>query len=669
MHHHSLVALKVMRPVEQEDLHGFLNEARMFRLSHPNIVRILDFGVDKNSPFLVMEYAPNGSLRKRHPKGTQLSLSTIITYARQMASALQYAHNEKLIHRDVMPENMLIGSQGEVLLSDFGAALIASTSYIKITHEIIGTLSYMAPEQLQGKPCFASDQYALGITVYEWLSGQLPFHGTVYELFNRQSSTPPPSLRAFAPSLPIDVELVVTKALAKEPEQRFASVQAFATALEQAAQPTARKLYLPPIAAFQSVQLPQTQVALPQSLHVPPTQLALPQSLHVPQTQVILSPPTAVASTMATPPSDKQPAPVHGRISRRRFALATAGLIVGGGIAGWLVEQALSTKAQFQPITQTLPQKVGELLLAYRHGNEVFTVAWSSDGQYISSAGGDGLTKNSSRRGDTTIQVRDFPSGKLVNKYSGHYKVVRSVAWSPILNDHRIVSASEDGTVQVWNVDTNHVVPLLNDSTLKIYTVAWSPKGKLIAAGGDNNTVLVWDSHTTNLIASHTHGGRVYAVAWSPDEKYVASAAADSTVQVWDARTGENIFKPFEHDSPDVGAVAWSLNGNYIASGDFNPDDTVNIWNARTGTFVKPYPAIAGNLIYTLEWSLHNQYVVSGGEDHNVDVWEALTGKHIYSYTHHIAPIMAARWSPSGKYIASCGFDKTVQVWVAPPEN
>src|ERR1700680_1829415 len=117
-----------------------------------------------------------------HPKDTTLPLPTVVSYVKQIADALQYAHDEKLIHRDIKPENMLIGRRNEVLLSDFGIALIAQTSRYQSTQDVIGTVAYMAPEQIQGKPRPASDLYSVGIVVYEWLTGDRPFHGSFTEL-------------------------------------------------------------------------------------------------------------------------------------------------------------------------------------------------------------------------------------------------------------------------------------------------------------------------------------------------------------------------------------------------------------------------------------------------------------------------------------------------------
>jgi serine/threonine protein kinase len=235
------VAIKVLQTkvAGEEDLEGFLKEARTIaHLVHPHIVRVMDFGVDDQTPFLVMDYAPNGTLRQKHPKGSRIPLPAIVPYVRQIAAALQHAHDEKLIHRDVKPENMLLGKNGDVLLSDFGIALVAQSSRYQSTQDVIGTVAYMSPEQIQGKPRPASDQYSLGIVIYEWLSGDRPFHGSFTELCVQHMFAPPPALREKVPGIAPGVEQVIMTALAKEPKQRFASIGAFANAFEQASRAT-----------------------------------------------------------------------------------------------------------------------------------------------------------------------------------------------------------------------------------------------------------------------------------------------------------------------------------------------------------------------------------------------------------------------------------------------
>ena len=232
------VAVKVLHAqLSREDMEKFLKEARTIaRLVHPHIVRVTDFGVEGETPFLVMDYAPNGTLHQRHPFGSILQPALVASYVKQIAEALQYAHNERLIHRDIKPENMLVGRNNEILLSDFGIALVAQSSLYQNTEDVVGTIVYMSPEQINGKPRPASDQYSLAIVAYEWLSGDTPFHGSFTELCTQQMYATPPSIRTKNSSISPEIDQVLQTALAKDPHLRFGSIQAFANALGQAIQ-------------------------------------------------------------------------------------------------------------------------------------------------------------------------------------------------------------------------------------------------------------------------------------------------------------------------------------------------------------------------------------------------------------------------------------------------
>jgi ABC-type transport system substrate-binding protein/serine/threonine protein kinase len=233
-------AIKVLHAhLTESEAEYFQQEAQTIAtLVHPGIVRIFDYDVQEGIPFLVMDYASGGTLRRRYPKGSLVPLPVIVSAVKQVADALQYAHEQKFVHRDVKPENMLLGRRQEVLLTDFGIATIAhSTSSLNSGGEgVSGTLAYMAPEQIEGHPRPASDQYALGIVVYELLCGERPFEGSASEMMAQQLSVPPLPLRERVPAIPVEVEQVVLRALAKDPKARFALVADFATALEQAGQ-------------------------------------------------------------------------------------------------------------------------------------------------------------------------------------------------------------------------------------------------------------------------------------------------------------------------------------------------------------------------------------------------------------------------------------------------
>jgi serine/threonine protein kinase/Tfp pilus assembly protein PilF len=236
IHLETQAAVKVLHTrVGNDDMELFRKEARTIaRLEHPRIVRVLEFGIENFSPYLVMTYAPKGTLRQRYPKGEQLPLQVILPYVKQVAAALQYIHDQKLVHRDVKPENLLLDASENILLSDFGIASLAHTTASQSTLGQAGTPHYMAPEQINHRPGVASDQYALGVIVYEWLCGIRPFQGDMFNVFRQHLEMPPPALRERLSTIPSLVEVVVLKALSKDPKRRFASVKAFANALDQA---------------------------------------------------------------------------------------------------------------------------------------------------------------------------------------------------------------------------------------------------------------------------------------------------------------------------------------------------------------------------------------------------------------------------------------------------
>lgn len=242
-------AIKVLHAMLKDEQKGkFLIEAqRMAELSHPSIIRVFDFAIERDLPYLVMEYAPYGTLRTRHPSGSCLSLETIVPYVKHIAATLQYIHAQKLVHCDIKPENLLLGKNQEILLSDFGIAAIAHKTSSLTMQGWAGTPLYMAPEQSKGRPRAASDQYSLGIVVYEWLSGRAPFQGSVVRLGIEHLHTPAPPLRQQVPELSPAVEQVVLKALAKDPQQRFRTITEFAEALERASQVVQAPVVISPI--------------------------------------------------------------------------------------------------------------------------------------------------------------------------------------------------------------------------------------------------------------------------------------------------------------------------------------------------------------------------------------------------------------------------------------
>jgi serine/threonine protein kinase len=269
LHLGTRAAIKVLQMrVGSTGIEQFRTEARTIAsLLHPHIVRVLDFGVDQDVPFLVMDYAPGGSLRQRYPEGNPVPVASIIAYTKQMAAALQYAHDQHFIHRDVKPGNMLLLNEKTLLLSDFGLVKVAPNSNSYSVQGVAGTAAYIAPEQIQGRPHIASDQYALGTIVYEWLSGTLPFQGSPIEMYGQHLHATPRSLREIMSTISPETETIVFRALAKDPSQRFPRIEDFATALEQAYQSAGNQLTVSDVRP--AFYLPATTKSLESGLSSP----------------------------------------------------------------------------------------------------------------------------------------------------------------------------------------------------------------------------------------------------------------------------------------------------------------------------------------------------------------------------------------------------------------
>ncbi len=227
------VAVKLLHArTSEREVQRFLTQSAMWsKLDHPNIIHVYDFSLTYSGiPYLVTSYAPQGTLRQCYPRGTRLPLVAVVNYVAQIADALHYVHEHQLVHRDVKPQNMLLGAYNEIILNDFGTAIV-SYSLVPNAVDFEGTVLYAAPEQLEGRSLRASDQYALAVMAHELLCGSWPFIGTFEEVTHKHLFEQPPTLHAKGIDVPLAVEEVLQRALSKDPASRFASIQDFANAL------------------------------------------------------------------------------------------------------------------------------------------------------------------------------------------------------------------------------------------------------------------------------------------------------------------------------------------------------------------------------------------------------------------------------------------------------
>jgi eukaryotic-like serine/threonine-protein kinase len=299
------------RPVAVKVLGGWLADDDAFverfrrealaaaRLSHPNLVAVYDAGADDGTRFIVMEHVPGETLAAALARGGAMPAPTAAAIAIDVANALEVAHAAGIVHRDVKPENVMLTADGRAKLTDLGIARGLDGESLTRTASILGTASYVSPEQARGEPVdHRSDLYSLGCVLYQMLTGRRPFEGddpfAVAYLHVHERPTPP---RELEPSVPVALEASVLRAMEKDPDARFPSAAVFAAALGPAASQASREPVTAPLAP--------------------------------------------VGATAPYPPVGPEPPPRHERLPERRgwvpVAVALVVLALLGGIAAALI--------------------------------------------------------------------------------------------------------------------------------------------------------------------------------------------------------------------------------------------------------------------------------------------------------------------------------------------
>lgn len=520
------VAIKLLSlPLDTKTIPDFINEARFGLLQHPNVVRIRDFGLDNGYTYFIMNYLKQGSLRDRHPFNSQLPWPTVALYARQVAEALQYVHDNDIVHRDVKPENLLVSDTGDIQLSDFGIAVISYTEN-EITQAPRGSLHYLAPEQILGHASSTSDQYALGVIMYEWLTGKPPFVGTQDEVIAQHLHARPISLRVKVSSLPPQVDHLVMQMLNKDPESRFKSMREFIIGLERVDISPSSILTTPFTRHEEAVQSLSWSrdgkyiASAGKAIHV--WEAATKHILYTYHGH------TRDIWSVAWSPNNKYIAS-SGEDEIIHVWEAATGYIVTSYAkhlqtvrsVGWSPSGKFIASASDDAVVHVWDVDTGQTLTSYlQHGERVLGLAWSPDGMYIASGGN-----------DCVIRIWEAATGNYRSLYRGHIDRVTSVAWSP--DGTHIASASDDSTIQAWEAATGRPLAVYTGHNQAVTSVAWSPNGSYLASGSWDKTVRVWDIESQAcLMKDENHTQWVNAVTWSPNSKHIASASWDTTVRI-----------------------------------------------------------------------------------------------------------------------------------------
>jgi WD40 repeat protein len=360
----------------------------------------------------------------------------------------------------------------------------------------------------------------------------------------------------------------------------------------------------------------------------------------------------ALEQAQALAMKEQQRAEEQARASRRFrwFTIALAISLIGAlGTAGFAIRETFRAEQQTKLATQrsleaTALNHIGELDLSLLLSMEAFRM------------------DDRPERGSVLRKVLQ-QSPRFITFLHGHTDSVQSVAWSP--KGKILASGSKDNGIRLWDVVTRHSLgPPLTGHAGTVRSVAWSPDGKTLASGSDDNTVILWDVTTHQPIGSPLtgHAGTVWSIAWSPDGKTLASGSGDNSVRLWDVVTRQLLGPPLIGHAGTVWSVAWSPDGKTLASG--SGDNSIRLWDVVTHQSLGAQLVGHTDTVQSVAWGPDGMTLASGSKDHSLRLWDTTTHQPIgSSLTGHTGPVWSVVWSPDGKTLASGSKDKAIRLW------
>lgn len=672
-----MVALKMVLPgayPQPEELVRFLGEAQSAaRLQHPNIVQIYEVGKLDDRPFFTMEYVEGSSLAQKFGS-TPVRPRQAAEMVHVLALAIQFAHQQGIVHRDLKPANILLTADGTLKITDFGLAKhIEAGSGLTQTGAIMGTPSYMAPEQAAGLTAEIgplADVYALGAILYDLLTGRPPFRAdTPINTILQVRYEEPVSLIRLQPRIPRDLETICLKCLQKIPRKRYSSAVDLADDLQRylAGEPIQAR----PVSRWErGVKWAQRHPTASALLGVSALALILVFALgvwHNVQLEAALQEARQererAEDNSAEAMRQKERAEEEELIARRYLYASQMNLAQ----AAWdnahiaLVQELLEKQIP-QPGQKDLRGFEWYYLQRLCHGERktlvteypVYGAAFAPDGRLLATVGG-----VFDQPGE--VKLWDVANGQLRARLQGHVRDVHTVAFAP--DGQILATGSDDQTIKLWDVANGQERTTLQGHTGEVRSVVFTTKGQLLVSAGMDGKIKIWDLQEVKERSTIvTHQNSVWTVVLAPDETTLASGGLDGTVKLWDLSTGKELFTFPGSNRDPVMALAFSPDGQILARG--SRDRTIKLWDVASRT-ERSVLRGHGNTITSIKFAPDGQRLVSASTDLTVKSWDLATEKSLLTLKGHQGPIFAVAISGDGKTLATASLDRTVKLWDA----